>query len=156
MKWRKECIKYRAHFRYKIKKSLLPEKYYLLGFLLVGFFTALFIGSFIRLISSNLSTYPTNLHWGHFLRIFISPFLLLFLLLHGIYVKHKGEKAVSFLWALIYAIGTFAKFIRDKGIYNCFEAALYCVAIACGLTFLFMIIEKKIRTVKITRNQNPK
>ena len=142
MKWRWECIKFRAYFRYKLKKSLLPEKYYLLTFILISFFTAPLILKLVGIIPGPLSINPPGLEWWRFIKIILA----LFLFLHGIYVRHKGEKVVFLAWTSTFMINIFAQFIRDKGIYSFLEVSQYVIAIACGLVFLFLIAEKKIRT----------
>jgi hypothetical protein len=153
IKLRKRCIKFRAYHRHKLKKSFLPEKHYLAGFLLVGAFTALLLWSLIRAISGKISAFPPNIDFWYFYKATIAILLMFFILLHGIHVKHKGEKVVSFAWALILVIGSSSKFIRDRTIYSYVEVALYCIGIACCLAFLFMIVEKNIRTSREKKNK---
>lgn len=140
MKRKRECVKFLAFFRYRLKKSLLPEKYYLIGFLLVVFIAASLTLVFLRLISGNMSIDPPYSEWWRFPVI---PVMLVFYF-HGVYVKQKGEKVVSFVCILIYAIYISEQFIKNKDIYFFLKAIQYILAIACCLIFIFMIVRKRI------------
>jgi hypothetical protein len=131
-----------------MKKGLLPEKYYLLGFLLASYCASVFVWLFKRFASGSMSTYSENIgFWNYYTAI--SMILAVFVVVYnGFVVRHKGEKAVSFALALFLLMGSFMQFFRDRIIYHHFEILLLCIAIACCLAYMFMIVEKKIRKVK--------